>query len=197
MFISHKTRSIFIHIQKTGGDAIETAVRRDDPAAEVDCLGRRRHPFAREVRAAVAPELWARYFRFAFVRNPWERLVSWYFMCVQIPAPNAFAKYVRGQAPTFTDFITRVTTGMGERTTWNQIDFVSGDDGEPIVDFIGRYENLAADYAIVKERLSLSTDLPHTNRSSHGSYRDYYTDETRAIVADRYARDIAHFGYRF
>jgi hypothetical protein len=69
--------------------------------------------------------------------------------------------------------------------------------GEVLVDFIGRYENLAADYAVVKERLSLSADLPHTNRSSHGSYRDYYTDETRAIVADRYARDIAHFGYRF
>src|SRR6185436_19387235 len=182
MFISHKTKSIFIHIQKTGGDAIETAVRRDDPAAEVDSLGKRRHPFAREVRATVAPDLWARYFRFAFVRNPWERLVSWYCMCTQVPAPNAFAKYVREQAPTFADFITRATTGMGERTTWNQLDFVSGDNGDLLVDFIGRYENLAADYAVVKKRLSLSTDLPHTNRSSHGSYRDYYTDETRAIV---------------
>ena len=197
MFISHKTRAIFIHIQKTGGDAIETAVRRDDPALEADLLTRRRHPLAREVRAAVPTDVWSGYFRFAFVRNPWERLVSWYCMCMQIPAPNAFARYVRGEAPTFTDFITRATTGMGERTTRNQLDFVAGEDGSLMVDFIGRYENLAADYRIVKERLRLTADLPHTNRSSHTSYRDYYTPETRAIVADRYARDIAHFGYRF
>ena len=197
MFISHTTRSIFIHIQKTGGDAIETAVRHDDPAIEVDRLGKRRHPFARDVRAAVAPEVWLGYFRFAFVRNPWERLVSWYCMCMQIQAPNPFAKYVRERAPTFTDFVTRATTGIGERTTYNQLDFLVGDNGETLVEFVGRYENLAADYATVKKRLALATDLPHTNRSSHTSYRDYYTGETSAIVGHRYSRDIAHFGYRF
>jgi hypothetical protein len=197
MFISHKTRSIFIHIQKTGGDAIETAARRDDPALEADLLARRRHPFAREVRAAVPAGVWSGYFRFAFVRNPWERLVSWYCMCMQIATPNAFARYVRGQAPTFADFITRATTGMGERTTWNQLDFVADRDGNVIVDFIGRYERLADDFRVVKERLRLTADLPHTNRSSHTSYRDYYTAETRAIVADRYSRDISRFGYRF
>ena len=197
MFISHKTQSIFIHIQKTGGDAIETAVRRDDPAIEVDRLAGRRHPFARDVRAAVGPELWSTYFRFAFVRNPWDRLVSWYSMCVQNPTPNPFSRYVRDHAPTFTDFITRTTTGMGERTTYNQLDFLVGGEGESIVDFVGRYENLVADYAVVRKRLHLDTDLPHTNRSSHTSYRDYYTNETRAIVADRFARDIAHFGYEF
>ena len=197
MFISHQSKAIFIHIQKTGGDAIEAAVRRDDPAIEVDLLARRRHPFAREVRAAVGAGVWSSYFRFAFVRNPWDRLVSWYSMCVQVPSPNAFARYVRQQAPTFSDFITRATTGMGERTTWNQIDFLVDDDGRPMVDFVGRYENLAGGFAMVKERLGLTARLPHTNRSSHSSYRDYYTDETKAIVADRYSRDIAHFGYRF
>jgi hypothetical protein len=98
MFISHKYKSIFIHIQKTGGDAIETAVRRDD--------SRSRGRFARQapapVRArgpgGVAPELWSGYFRFAFVRNPWERLVSWYSMCMQIPAPNAFEVRARAGA---------------------------------------------------------------------------------------------------
>ncbi len=57
MFISHKTRSVFIHIQKTAGDAIETAVRKDDPAIEVDRFAGRRHVFARDVAAKVAPEM--------------------------------------------------------------------------------------------------------------------------------------------
>ena len=196
MFISHNTRSIFIHIQKTAGDAIETAVRKDDPALEVDRFGGRRHLFARDLAAVVAPEIWTAYFRFAFVRNPWDRLVSWYCMCLQT-ANNPFSKYVRDNAPTFADFITRTTTGMGERTTYNQLDFLVGSNGDSLVDFVGRYENLADGYAVVKKRLGLSHDLPHTNASSHTGYRDYYTTATRAIVADRFARDIAHFKYAF
>jgi chondroitin 4-sulfotransferase 11 len=197
MFISHKTRAIFIHIQKTAGDAIETAMRKDDPSIETDRFAGRRHLFARDVEAAMPPEIWSTYFRFAFVRNRWDRLVSWYCMCMQRPPGNLFSRHVRENAPTFTDFITRTTTGIGARTTYNQLDFIVGESGETIVEFIGRYENLANDYAVVRERLRLAHDLPHTNTSSHTSYRDYYTTVTKAIVADRFARDIAYFQYDF
>ena len=197
MFISHRTKSIFIHIQKTAGDAIEAAVRKDDPALDTDRFGGRRHLFARDVKAMVPPEMWASHYRFAFVRNPWDRLVSWYSMCVQIPQPNPFAKFIRENAPTFTDFIVRTTSGMAERTTWSQLDYVTDAEGALIVDFVGRFERLADDYAVVKARLGLTHDLPRTNTSSHAGYRDYYTAETKAIVARRFARDIAHFGYVF
>jgi len=70
-------------------------------------------------------------------------------------------------------------------------------DGAVIVDFIGRYETLATDLAYVGDRLGLPLALPHLNRSAHAHYRDYYTDETRAIVAARFARDIERFGYTF
>ena len=167
MFISHGTKSIFIHIQKTAGDAIENAVRKDDPSLDTQCFAHRRHPFAREVKAVVSPDLWATHYRFAFVRNPWDRLVSWYSMCMQSMRPNPFAKYIQQNAPTFTDFIVRTTTGMAERTTYNQLDYLTDVDGELIVDFVGRYERLADDYTVVKARLGLTHDLSRTNASSH------------------------------
>ena len=197
MIISHKTKAIFVHIQRTAGTSIELALRREDPSIAGDSHNGRIHLTAREMRAIVGPETWNAYYRFAFVRNPWDRLVSWYFMCLQGPAPNEFQRYVIDNAPTFTDFITRTTTGLGERTTRNQVDFVADPDGNLMVDFVGRYETLADDYAIVKNRLALAYDLPRANGSAHSGYRDYYTDETRDIVASRFARDIRHFGYRF
>jgi chondroitin 4-sulfotransferase 11 len=197
MVISHRARCLFVHIQKTGGASIESVLRHNDPAiASAEHEGRR-HMSAREMRALVGPDSWSRYFKFAFVRNPWDRLVSWYHMCIQVPAPNRFACFVREHAPTFDEFVTKATTGPGERTTRNQLDYLTDDRGEVIVDFIGRYEALHQDFARVQERLGLPVALPHVNRSVHGDYRAYYSDETRDIVARRFAGDIRFFGYDF
>src|SRR5688500_13935124 len=75
MFISHKYRCIFIHVQKTGGASITEAFAKRDPCLE--------QPFFRHIRIR---ELWpylvannvTNYYKFALVRNPWDRLVSWY-----------------------------------------------------------------------------------------------------------------------
>jgi hypothetical protein len=83
-------------------------------------------------------------------------------------------------------------------TLYNQLDYVADSSGHIIVDFVGRYESLEHDSRVVLNMLGLpDAFLPHENRSSHGDYRDYYSDLTRRIVADRYQRDIEHFGYRF
>jgi hypothetical protein len=197
MVVSHGTRSIFVHIQKTAGSSIEGALWTADPAIESHLRDGRRHQFAREVRATLAPEVWRDYFKFAFVRNPWDRLVSWYAMCKRNPGSNKFSAYVNAVAPTFEDFVTKATTGMGVRTTCNQLDYVSDDDGAVIVDFVGRYERLDEDFAVVRERLRLPQGLPHLNQTPHGEYRGYYSAASRDIVARRFARDIAHFGYEF
>jgi hypothetical protein len=145
----------------------------------------------------VAPDVWNAYFKFAFVRNPWDRLVSWYHMCVQTPTANPFARYIKDNAPTFDDFLKKTTTGMAERTTRNQLDYVTDERGEIIVDFVGRYERLGDDFARIEDRLGFRAELPHVNRSAHEDYRKYYTDETRDIVSQRFAKDIRHFGYAF
>ena len=103
------------------------------------------------------------------------------------------------QVPTFDAFLTSTatTTGIAARTTFNQLDYVADASGQPIVDFVGRYERLREDFSVVRERLGLVQDLPHINRSAHAGYRSYYSDAMRDLVAHRFARDIGFFGYEF
>jgi len=197
MVISDRLGCIFIHIQKTGGSSIEDLLRANDPAIGSNMHEGRRHMFARDIRPLVEGDKWSRYFKFAFVRNPWDRLVSWYCMVAQARVTNRFGAYVREVAPTFEAFVKHATTGLGERTTHNQLDYVTDATGAMLVDFVGRYERLRDDMGVVRERLGLAHDLPHTNRSAHEDYRGYYTTETRDIVAKRFARDIDRFGYLF
>lgn len=131
------------------------------------------------------------------MRNPWDRLVSWYEMCIDVGEPNAFQRYVRDGFPTFASFVTDATTGPGAKTARNQLDYLTDEEGRIIVDFVGRHENVDADFAAVAARLGLADELPRINVSRHGDYRAYYTGVTREIVARRLVRDIEVFGYRF
>jgi hypothetical protein len=78
-----------------------------------------------------------------------------------------------------------------------QSDFVCDASGDLLVDFLGHYETLAVDFAQVCARLGISRALPHKNRSQHHNYLEYYSAETRALVADAYRADIERFGYEF
>jgi chondroitin 4-sulfotransferase 11 len=198
MIISHALRCVFVHIQKTGGSSIELALRaRDAGIVANHDRNVERHAHARTIRAHMPAAQWQQYYKFAFVRNPWDRLVSWYAMCVQVTAPNDFARYVQTHTRNFADFVTTATTGVAERTTWNQLDYLCDADGSLLVDYVGRYESLADDFAKVGGALGVAAALPHANRSRHRDYREYYTAETQAIVAARFARDIERFDYRF
>jgi len=197
MIVSPRLRCVFVHIQKTGGASIEALLLANDPTVASGMQDGRRHVFARDIRAGMDERQWQASFKFAFVRNPWDRLVSWYHMCMQTATPNRFSLYVRTHAPSFEGFVRHATTGMGERTTWNQLDFVTDRAGAMLVDFVGRYEALSRDMAHVRERLGLEHDLPHVNRSSHDDYRRYYDDALRDVVAERFRRDIEAFGYAF
>ncbi len=65
----------FIHVQKTGGSSIDELSRATVP--DIERYGPR-HMGVRHARKVLYN--WSDYYSFAFVRNPWERLVSWYSM---------------------------------------------------------------------------------------------------------------------
>lgn len=201
--ISADGRWIFVHIQKTGGNAVRSAlgVEHNDP---------HKHFLARELRQVYGEKVWADGFKFAFVRNPWDRLVSWWSFIDNgrdptgaSPDANNFFGYVLKQARTFEEFIARCTDEIvdadGRKYIFrNQLDYLVDDSGAVIVDFIGRFERLQDGYDEVLARLGRPrAQLPRINASRHAAYTDYYSPAMAERVGRLYARDIETFGYRF
>lgn len=199
MLISEKFNFVFVHIQKNAGESISEILRQS--VSDVKPL-LNKHDFARKGKQELGYAKWDKYYKFAFVRNPWDRLVSWYSMIVNNGPRNKLWKYVLENSSNFGEFIQNCTQTIydydGEKNCfYNQLDYISDESGSLIVDFVGRYETLEEDFQKVCTTLNIPrARLPHIkHKSKHKHYSEYYTPETRAIVAERYQRDIEFFGY--
>lgn len=197
--IIHARRLIFIHIQKTGGNAVSAAFGRNPNCPE-------KHFLARELRELYGADSWNAYFKFAFVRNPWDRLVSWWSMIDADRAGthlNRFQRFILEKAATFEEFLEKcdeeiVDTDGPKWIYRNQLDYLTDSSGRQIVDFIGRFETLQQDFDVISRRvLGESAPLPHANRSQHSHYCDYFTPALAEKVERRFERDIKTFGYVF
>jgi hypothetical protein len=141
-------------------------------------------------------------FSFTFVRNPWDRLVSSYeYLKNGGNCPldaedylNLFSKYEN-----FKEMVLNWEEVFFDQIHFkSQSDWICDNDGNIIVDFVGKFENLQQDFDIVCDRMQIPRKkLPHTNKTNHKHYTEYYDDEIREIVAKKYARDIEYFGYKF
>jgi Sulfotransferase family len=162
-----------------------------------------RHELA--IRGIPKVNGWEEYYKFAFVRNPWDRLVSWYSMVTKFPkGGNELWRYVRDNSSTFEEFIynctdeVEVKKGVYYSFTYNQLDYVTDEYGDLLVDFIGRLENFDEDVHEVFDRIGVDLEtVPHKNRSRHQHYSTFYAPDTEMIVRERFKRDIEYFGYEF
>ncbi len=150
-------------------------------------VGYYEHMPASRVRTYAGEDVWKRYFKFSFERNPWDRQVSWYHY--KTKSKTGAAK------PSFAAF------NADRRRAWVENWDLYTADGAVILDFVGRYEALDADFAKVLAEIGLTgqVTLPKANvsKARDGTFRDYYTEASRALVADWYAPEIRHFGYEF
>ena len=201
--IIHARRLIFVHIQKTGGNAISTALGQNPDCPE-------KHFFARDLRELYCTDVWNAYFKFAFVRNPWDRLVSWWSMIDAHRAAfaggkllNKFQRFILERATTFEEFLENcddeiVDTDGRKWIYRNQLDYLTDSSGRQMVDFVGRFETLQQDFdTIARKTNGGPVPLPHVNRSQHPHYSDYFTPALAEKVARRFERDINAFGYVF
>lgn len=201
--ICHRQRIVFVHLRRTAGNSIESALggivlfdrlfRRTDvwdnqlhrgrSWHKRDRRGHRIHATAAEIRA-LYPRDFSRYFRFAFVRNPWEQMASLYH--------RLHPRDPRGTG--FGDWLKRFDL---ERGTVPQASLFD-DDGSCLVDFIGRFEQLQQDFDAACDLAGIPRrQLPRTNHAAGPKLGELYDAASLRIVERLYADDIARFGYAF
>jgi hypothetical protein len=213
MPVNHELRCIFVHIPKTGGTSIERTLdmfgdwRIEDAERMFGLIAspvlrsqgvtanHLQHLAATELRDLLGSDFDA-YFKFSFVRNPWDRFVSSFGKKDPNLVQCAASLGIQLAGVDFKDYV-RLTRGLRHPHLQPQCEFLFDRNGKSLVDFIGRFETLVEDYGAVARRLGLQLVLPHHNASEHSPYRSYYDDADRDEIASRYARDIQVFGYRF
>lgn len=156
------------------------------------------HAKARDVKKELPPEVFNEFFKFAFVRNPWDLQVSLYHFMLRDPAiPRHAEVKACGSFDAFIEWVLKTPDPYPKGITKLQSEMLADSQGKLLVDFIGRYETLSADYARVCEKVGVDAPLPHLNKSAHQDYRSYYNDRTRDLVAENFKNDIELFGYSF
>jgi len=158
----------------------------------------------------LGDERYRGHFKFTFVRNPWDRAVSCYVEKFYDPLPgsdfaeqwaNPLARALGKDHVSFEDFLEHIG-GQSDDVSdihWkSQYTTAFDDSGQPVCDFVGRFEQLDRDFAEVCRTVGIATQLPHKNRLLHRKpYREYYNDDLRQLVERRYANDIRAFNYSF
>ena len=156
------------------------------------------------------PRRFDKYWSFAFVRNPWDRLVSCY--TEKIRPDGDPENFINGVSRVLTSFgvfeagmsfeqfareVAQIPDEEAEPHFLSQHKFIVNRAGDLIVDFLGRFETIDKDFDVVRQRIRAPVELPHLLRSQHGHYRDYYSPDLAHIIGERYSEDIARFGYTF
>ena len=185
--IFHDLKLIFMHTERTGGVALrkyllqyETNFIRPNPHTK--------HLTCDEAKELIDPKVWNEYTKIGFVRNPYDRLVSWYHACkknrynwrsdlaIHVNKCNSFEELVKNP---------------NDKIILSQYQKVKD------CDFIFRFEN----YDEEVKHLSTILNIPYQhvidNTSEHKEYREYYTPELQEIARVLFAKDLKEFNYDF
>ncbi|MEM6262743.1 MAG: sulfotransferase family 2 domain-containing protein [Bacteroidota bacterium] len=149
------------------------------------------HSTAREVKASLPPEVYDTYFKFAFVRNPWDWQVSLYHYMLK--KKTHFQHEFISQMRDFDEYLDWRLTHEVKL----QRDVIYDETGNLLVDFVGKQDQMEEDFVEICRRLNIKETLPHVNRSNRGDYRKYYTKRSASLVAEAFQADIETFGFEF
>lgn len=215
MIYSPKHGYIFIHIPKTGGTSLARALearaaaddimlgdtpkalKRRHKARGVAAAGRLwKHSMLADIVGLVTPEQIAQARVFTMVRNPWDRVVSYYHWL----QGQSFNHPAVAMAKTlaFSAFLNDPQI-MASLQAHPYGRYVTDADGRERCDLFVRLEHLEEDIARLEQLIGLRVGpLPHDNRSERKkSYRSYYSKEDQHLVGDLLKEDISRFGYQF
>ncbi|MFV3384137.1 sulfotransferase family 2 domain-containing protein [Pseudomonas sp. NY15364] len=151
-------------------------------------------------------EKYRKYFKFTFIRNPWDRIVSAFFYMKGFdPQSNDrdfFDRYI-GQETSFEEFINRLSNPNYKKLilSWEhftpQTAYMKNRSGNIDLDFIGRVENINDDFAELSSILRIDAKITTRNAGVRTAYRDYYSGKMKEIVSSIYPEDIGKLNYKY
>ena len=207
MLVSYHKKFLFVHIFKTAGTSITDSFARfcyrpgsSRPSNWMALLSTnwkkihrvpiKKHATALQIQAAMDREIFDSFFKFSFVRNPWDWQVSLYHYILDRPKNPGYEETKK--MGSFRNFVF-----SRENLSFTQTSCLVDESGNLLVDFVGKFENLDQDFQSICHKVDISASLPHINKSKRTDYQDYYDAETRDLTARLYAEDIERFGYTF
>jgi hypothetical protein len=206
MIISALHKFIFVAVPKTGTHAVRQALRQHMGPQDMEQVGlfvQRKLPIPAlaqighghitldQLRPHLKPVAWDSFFKFAFVRNPFDRFVSY---CAFITRdgdefehdPKSVMRDVLANPPH--DHI----------LFHPQHSFITDASDKVLADYVGRVEEMQASYDEISARIGIPTTmLEKVNATKRRNYREYFDDSLIEGVAKLYARDLELFSYDF
>ena len=209
MVINDEFKFIFVHVPKNAGSSM-THLLKALPGDNSFLVAKTKHETLQEFSSRYERQFLevnretsvkvVDYFRFGFVRNPWSRMFSFYRYLKE-----ARPRKEIDEISSFKDFLILSEAGEkwinGLHSMRSQLDFFVDASGLINIDFLGHFEYLLEDFALVSNSLVLpgGLSLPKKNVSSSSleNYVEYFDDEMISIVQRRFSREINFFGYEF
>lgn len=207
MIISHKYKFIFLKTRKTAGTSIEISLSRycgvndiitpispadEEIRAKFDKYSQNykvgqknyyNHIPANEIKSLIGEETWNNYFKFCFDRNPWDKVISSYY-------------YYSRKKVSFEQFLEM----EGYKFAYNFPIYTI--NNKPVVNYIGKYENLEADLRIICEKIGIPFDgwLPKAKsnrRKNRQHYSTLYNQDQKEVIQNYFKKEIDLLNYHF
>jgi hypothetical protein len=210
MIISHKHKFIFFKTRKTAGSSIQVALAEhcgpediitgqyqlgvDDNSHSAGLnldkfFTNHPHPELSDVKNFLGNDIWNTYFKFAFIRNPYDIAVSRYHWDIK--------GKLGIESTSIENFREWVNDGLFEK---DRASIYTCLDNNVELDFIGFYENLEDDISYICNKIKIpKLNLPKLKSGyrNNSSYADFYNEETKKKVYDFFLQDFKIFGYNF
>ena len=205
MPISHKLKTIFIHIPKNAGESIENALGiygmdENDPTKRfwgvINNSIVLQHLPANDLKNNLSDDIWKNYFKFDVVRNPWSKAVSEYNWYLRYGPKISFINWSKSlfYRLKINSMIHILETGHN----LEQYKFIFDNNGKKLIDEIIYFENLSKNFDEISLKNAWNIKLPHlesTKSKDKRDWRSFYCENSLDIICEIYKKDIELFGY--
>ena len=207
MIINNDKKYVFIHIPKTGGKTISYML--DDTEHTLANTRQVHNKFD-----MIENRITSQYFVFAFVRNPWDRLYSFYEFMRGYPKNKKNIFYETHHIKDFFEYDFK--TWLLHKQSWcgwykeekndylciqreQQVNYLKNSVGTINISYIARFEDIENEYKTICSKLNIPVQpMEHLNKSVRKkNYREAYDQEMIDFVYKYHSEDIKTFKYEF